>query len=73
MLVTRQNQVPFIWLVMTMLPWVFWYIQMQVGGINFFILNRLVENPAALTFVMSLPGIVFTFLPLVSFRQAWVA
>lgn len=67
MLVTRQNRIPFIWVVMTMLPWAFWYFQLTVNGVNFFILNRLIDNPAALTFVLSLPGLLFTFLPLGSF------
>jgi hypothetical protein len=67
MLVTRQNRIPFSWVVMAMLPWAFWYFQMTMGMVSFFLLNRLVENPAALTFWTSLPGLIFTFLPLGAF------
>ena len=67
MLVTRQNRIPFSWVVMAMLPWAFWYFQMTMGMVSFFLLNRLVENPAALTFWTSLPGLIFTFIPLGAF------
>jgi len=64
MIVTRQNRIPFLWVIMAMLPWAFWYFQMQVNGVNFFILNRLINNPATLTFVLGLPGLLFTIIPL---------
>ena len=64
MLVTRQNHIPFHWLIMLTLPWALFYFMIQVNGVNFFILNRLIDNPAALTFVFSLPGLIFMFIPL---------
>ena len=64
MLITRQNKIPFLWLVMLTLPWALFYFMIQVNGVNFFILNRLIDNPAALTFVFSLPGLIFMFIPL---------
>ena len=64
MLVTRQNRIPFLWLIMLTLPWALFYFQIQVNGVNFFILNRLIDNPVALTFFFSLPGLLFMFIPL---------
>ena len=64
MLVTRQNRIPFLWLIMLTLPWALYYFMIQVNGVNFFILNRLIDNPAALTFFFSLPGLLFMFVPL---------
>jgi MFS family permease len=72
MIVTRQRKIPFIWVIMAMMPWAFWYFQNQVNGVNFFILNRLIDNPAALTFVLGLPGLLFTLIPLgayISYRS----
>ncbi len=48
---------------MVTLPWALFYFMIQVNGVNFFILNRLIENPAALTFFFSLPGLLFMFIP----------
>ena len=64
MLTTRQNKIPLSWVIMTMIPWGFFYFIITVNGVNFFILNRLIENPATLTFFMSLPGLLFMFIPL---------
>lgn len=64
MLTTRQNKIPLSWVIMTMIPWGFFYFMITVNGVNFFILNRLIENPATLTFFMSLPGLLFMFIPL---------
>ena len=64
MLVTRQNRIPFLWLIMLTLPWALFYFMIQVNGVNFFILNRLIDNPVALTFFFSLPGLLFMFIPL---------
>lgn len=63
MLVTRQNKIPFLWLIMLTLPWSLFYFNIQVNGVNFFILNRLIDNPATLTFFFSLPGLLFMFIP----------
>jgi MFS family permease len=49
---------------MTMVPWLFFYLLITVNGVNFFVLNRLIDNPAALTFALSLPGLIFMFVPL---------
>ena len=64
MLVTRQNRIPFLWLIMLTVPWVLFYFMISVSGVNFFILNRLIDNPATLTFFFSLPGLLFMFIPL---------
>lgn len=64
MIITRQPRIPYSWLIMAMVPWVFFYFLITVGGVNFFVLNRLIENPAALTFALSIPGLLFVFLPL---------
>lgn len=64
MLVTRQKQIPISWLFMIAVPWVFFYFIIIMGGLNFFILNRLIENPVTLTFLLSIPGLIFTFIPL---------
>ena len=67
MLVTRQNKIPFSWVIMAMVPWAFFYFMITVNGVNFFILNRLIDNPAVLTFFVTLPGLFFTFIPLGSY------
>ena len=64
MLVTRQNRIPNIWVLMTMMPWALFFFQNTVAIVSFFILNRLIENPAALTFLQTLPGLIFLFFPL---------
>lgn len=64
MIITRQPRIPFSWLIMTMVPWVFFYFLITVNGVNFFVLNRLIDNPVALTFALSLPGLLFVFLPI---------
>ena len=64
MIITRQPRIPFGWLIVTLVPWVFFYFLIQTNGANFYILNRLIDNPAALTFVLSLPGLLFMLLPL---------
>lgn len=67
MIVTRQNRIPFSWVIVALLPWAMFYFQGTVSGVNFFIIKRFIDNPAALTFVISLPGILFTFIPLGSY------
>ena len=64
MIVTRQNRIPFSWVVMAMLPWALFYFQITVSGVNFFIIKRFIDNPASLTFVISLPGILFSIIPI---------
>ena len=67
MLVTRQTKIPFSWVIMAMVPWAFFYFMITVNGVNFFILNRLIDNPAVLTFSVTLPGLFFAFVPLGSY------
>ncbi len=67
MIVTRQNRIPFSWVVLALLPWAMFYFQNTVSGVNFFIIKRFIDNPAALTFVISLPGIIFSFIPIGSY------
>ena len=64
MIITRQPRIPVSWLLMAMVPWLFFYLLITVNGVNFFVLNRLIDNPAALTFALSLPALIFMFLPL---------
>ena len=63
MFVTRQNHIPLPWLFMITIPWVVFYFMILTSGLSFLILNRLIDNPATLTFVVSLPGLIFTFVP----------
>ena len=48
MIITRQPRIPFSWLLMAMVPWLFFYMLITIGGVSFFVLNRLIDNPAAL-------------------------
>ncbi|MEI6196948.1 MAG: MFS transporter, partial [Verrucomicrobiota bacterium] len=69
MIITFKKRIPFHWLVVTIIPWAAWVFVYMVMAVAFmFSLKKFVENPAGLTFVMSLPGIVSIVLgPSVSF------
>ncbi len=69
MLITRCNPIPTRWVLMAILPWTALMFQWQVMGTAFtFSLSKFVENPAALTLLLSLPGFVSLVLaPLAQF------
>jgi MFS family permease len=69
MLITRCNPIPTRWILMAILPWTALMFQWQVMGTAFtFSLSKFVENPAALTLLLSLPGFVSIVLaPLAQF------
>jgi Na+/melibiose symporter-like transporter len=57
MLITRKNPIPMSWIFVAIMPWAAILFQNQVMGIAFtFSLNKFIENPASLTFILSLPG-----------------
>ena len=59
MIVTCKKRIPFLWLFVTVLPWSSWVFVYVMMGVTFlFSLKKFVENPAGLTFVISLPGII---------------
>jgi Na+/melibiose symporter-like transporter len=69
MIVTCKKQVPFRWIAFAILPWAsFTFNGGVIGVVFFFSLKKFIENPAGLTFILSLPSFVSLFLqPIVSF------
>jgi len=69
MIVTCKKQVPFRWIAFAILPWISYSFNGQVMSVALlFSLKKFVENPAGLTFVLSLPGFVSILLvPIVNF------
>jgi Na+/melibiose symporter-like transporter len=58
-IITCKKHIPPHWLVVTIMPWAAWMFVYCVMSVAFlFSLKKFVENPAGLTFVMSLPGFV---------------
>ena len=59
MIVTCKKDVPFRWIAFAILPWAsFSFNYGVVGVVFFFSLKKFIENPAGLTFVLSLPGFI---------------
>ena len=59
MIITCKKHIPFHWLLVTILPWASWVFVASTMGVAFlFSLKKFLENPAGLTFVMSLPGFI---------------
>ncbi|MCU0772740.1 MAG: MFS transporter [Verrucomicrobia bacterium] len=59
MIVTCKGRIPFLWILFAALPWSAGLLKFLVMGNAFiFSLKKFVDNPAGLTFVMSLPGIL---------------
>lgn len=57
MIVTCKKSIPFQWMLVALLPWSALTISQQVtGNAVVFSLKKFLENPAALTFVLSLPS-----------------
>ncbi len=69
MIVTCKKDIPFRWVAFAILPWAsFSFNYGVVGVVFFFSLKKFIENPAGLTFILSLPGFVSIILgPVVSF------
>ncbi len=62
MIVTCKKDVPFRWIAFAILPWASFTLNGQVVAVAFFFsLKKFVENPAGLTFILSLP----TFLAMI--------
>lgn len=59
MIVTCKGRIPFLWILFAALPWSAGMFKFMVMGSAFiFSLKKFVDNPAGLTLIMSLPGIV---------------
>ena len=71
MIVTCEKQVPFRWIAFAILPWAsFASTSGAVGSIFIFSLKKFVENPAGVTFILSLPSFVSLVLqPVCSFMS----
>ena len=69
MIITCKKKVPFHWIAFAILPWAAFTFKGGVIGAGFlFSLKKFVENPAGLTFVLSLPSFIAIILqPVVSF------
>lgn len=69
MIITCKKEVPFRWIAFAILPWAsFTFNSGVIGVVFFFSLKKFIDNPAGLTFVLSLPGFVSLVLqPVVSF------
>ncbi len=69
MIITCKKKVPFHWIAFAILPWAAFSFKGGVIGTGFlFSLKKFVENPAGLTFVLSLPSFISIILqPVVSF------
>jgi Na+/melibiose symporter-like transporter len=69
MIITCKKVVPFRWIALAILPWAsFSFNSAVIGVVFFFSLKKFVENPAGLTFILSLPSFVSIILqPVVSF------
>jgi Na+/melibiose symporter-like transporter len=59
MIVTCKKEIPSRWIAFTILPWASFSFNFAVVGAAFvFSLKKFAENPAGLTFVLSLPGFI---------------
>ena len=69
MIITCKKKIPFHWVAFAILPWAAFSFKGGVIGTGFlFSLKKFVENPAGLTFVLSLPSFISLVLqPVVSF------
>ena len=69
MIITCKKQIPLRWVAFAIMPWASFTFSGQVMAVAFFFsLKKFVENPAALTFILSLPGFISMVLqPVVAF------
>lgn len=64
MLVTAKPRIPFVWIFLSVLPWAAMFFKDKTMGIAFtYSMNKFVDNPAALTFVLTLPSWINWFIP----------
>jgi MFS family permease len=57
MIVTRKKHVPFIWILLAVTPWAgYGFAGGAMGNCFLFSLKKFVENPAGLTFILTLPS-----------------
>ncbi|XHR29645.1 MAG: MFS transporter [Chthoniobacteraceae bacterium] len=71
MIITCKKEVPFRWVFFTVLPWISYAFNNQTMSVAFlFSLKKFVENPAGLTFIISLPGFIsILIVPVVNFTS----
>ena len=71
MIITCKKKIPLHWLLLTIMPWASWmFVMATMGTVSLYSLKKFVENPAGLTFIMSLPGFASMLLgPVVSFMS----
>jgi Na+/melibiose symporter-like transporter len=69
MIVTRQKHIPLHWILLAITPWaVYGFASGPMGNALLFTLKKFVDDPVALTFILTLPGYISIFLaPLCSF------
>ncbi|MDD5348702.1 MAG: MFS transporter [Chthoniobacteraceae bacterium] len=69
MIITCKKEVPFRWIAFAILPWASFSFNYGVVGVAFlFSLKKFIENPAGLTFILSLPSFISLVLgPVTSF------
>lgn len=69
MIITAKKEVPKRWILFAILPWASFTFNSGVVGVAFlFSLKKFIENPAGLTFVLSLPGLLAILIsPVASF------
>ncbi|MGB8352355.1 MAG: MFS transporter [Chthoniobacteraceae bacterium] len=69
MIITCKKEIPLRWVAFAIMPWASFTFSGQVMAVAFFFsLKKFVENPAALTFILSLPGFISMILqPVVAF------
>lgn len=62
MIVTCKKKIPFLWMLFALLPWsALTFSQLVTSNAVIFSLKRFVENPAALTFILTLPSFLALF------------
>ncbi|PAW76498.1 MAG: hypothetical protein B9S32_14725 [Verrucomicrobia bacterium Tous-C9LFEB] len=62
MIITCKKQIPLRWIFFSILPWASFAYTWAMGGTTFlFSLKKFLENPAAVTFILSLPTLISLF------------
>lgn len=62
MIITCKKQIPLRWIFFSILPWASFAYTWAMGGTTFlFSLKKFLENPAAVTFILSLPTLISVF------------
>src|SRR5678816_2823739 len=63
MIITCKKQIPMSWVTMATLPWAAEQFKSHVMGVCLlFSLKKFIENPAGITFILTLPGWISIFL-----------